>query len=128
MEKLKSSFSNLNFSSSASTAKFTNAFRFNSDHDVLRRSDTRGANPFTDGPTLEEVRSPCTVLAFRCYPFAKGYIQQHLGTDEAHAYCFPAFNYESFYDHPYRLDILHLSGDMYDGGGGGFSSQVDQRL
>ncbi|WWD21095.1 hypothetical protein CI109_105576 [Kwoniella shandongensis] len=60
MEKLKSAFS----STSAVSSKLTKAFKFNSDHNVLHRTQTsngqrwNGGNPFLDGPNLEEPSLP----------------------------------------------------------------------
>ncbi|OCF54457.1 hypothetical protein L486_08005 [Kwoniella mangroviensis CBS 10435] len=56
MERLKNVFS----SSSSATAKLSKAFKFNSDHNILRRTNTNGlggGNPFLDGPILEEFLS-----------------------------------------------------------------------
>ncbi|WVQ64016.1 uncharacterized protein L199_002175 [Kwoniella botswanensis] len=57
MERLKNVFS----SSSSATAKLSKAFKFNSDHNILRRTNTNGlggGNPFLDGPILEEPSLP----------------------------------------------------------------------
>ncbi|KAK8843387.1 hypothetical protein IAR55_007044 [Kwoniella newhampshirensis] len=59
MEKLRSAFSS---TSASASAKLTKAFKFNSDHNVLRRTQTNGhwngGNPFLDGPNLEEPSLP----------------------------------------------------------------------
>ncbi|OCF31399.1 hypothetical protein I316_07004 [Kwoniella heveanensis BCC8398] len=54
MEKLKNAFSN---TSASASAKLSKAFKFDGNHNVLRRVHTNtmgGGNPFLDGPVLEE--------------------------------------------------------------------------
>ncbi|WWC91316.1 uncharacterized protein L201_006259 [Kwoniella dendrophila CBS 6074] len=59
MEKLKNVFSS---TSSSATAKLSKAFKFNGDHNILKRTNTNGlgsgGNPFLDGPNLEEPSLP----------------------------------------------------------------------
>lgn len=58
MEKLRNLTSRLpTLSSSSPSAKLSKAFKFNSDHNVLRRTQpVSSGNPFNDGPTFEQVR------------------------------------------------------------------------
>ncbi|WVQ93296.1 hypothetical protein IAU59_000364 [Kwoniella sp. CBS 9459] len=59
MEKLKNVFSN---TSASASAKLSKAFKFDGNHNVLRRVQTNnamgGGNPFLDGPVLEEPSLP----------------------------------------------------------------------
>ncbi|WRT68953.1 uncharacterized protein IL334_005935 [Kwoniella shivajii] len=57
MEKLKNAFS----STTSVTSKLSKAFKFNGEHNILKRTNTAlgsGRNPFLDGPVLEDPSLP----------------------------------------------------------------------
>jgi len=59
MEKLRNLTSRLPTFSYSPSAKLSKAFKFDSDHNVLRRTQTApSGNPFSDEPAFEEVSFP----------------------------------------------------------------------